>query len=353
MGTPEYMAPEQAAGKPADPRSDIYAVGSIMYEMLVGNPPYDGDNVMEVLHKKANELPRPVRSLRAEVPLAVEALVERAMARSPDNRPQTMRQLADEIRMVAASLIVTRADEADRGRVRDSPLFAGAIDAPMPLAALRLTRRGVATVGSAVLALLGGFVIVRAAMVPRTKGTPVVPAMAVPAPPPAVVVTPPPSLPMPEPEPEPFAMVGPPYDPALVPSPTPVETRVRRAPVTLSAGAARELLRTGQTLLRAQRYNEAAEAFRRLLPLRKERGVALIGLGNIAFQQRSYGDAVTRAKEALRAGGGVEARLLLGDAYFKLEKYDQAKAAYDEVLKLDPANGTARRGLELASRRSN
>jgi serine/threonine protein kinase len=50
MGTPEYMAPEQAAGKPADPRSDIYAVGSIIYEMLTGTAPYDGENVLEVLH---------------------------------------------------------------------------------------------------------------------------------------------------------------------------------------------------------------------------------------------------------------------------------------------------------------
>jgi serine/threonine-protein kinase len=88
MGTPEYMAPEQAAGKPADPRSDIYAVGSIMYEMLTGTPPYDGDNVMEVLHKKANEAPKRIREIRPEVPAAVEALVERAMARSPAIAPE-------------------------------------------------------------------------------------------------------------------------------------------------------------------------------------------------------------------------------------------------------------------------
>ncbi len=60
MGTPEYMAPEQAAGKPADPRSDVYAVGGMLYEMLTGKPPYEGDNFMEILHKKANTMPAPL-----------------------------------------------------------------------------------------------------------------------------------------------------------------------------------------------------------------------------------------------------------------------------------------------------
>src|SRR6185295_16879005 len=104
MGTPEYMAPEQAAGKPADPRSDIYAVGSIMYEMLTGNPPYDGENVMEVLHKKANSAPPPLRKERPDLPDGVIELVERAMARSPSARPQTMGALGAELRALSLSL---------------------------------------------------------------------------------------------------------------------------------------------------------------------------------------------------------------------------------------------------------
>ena len=64
MGTPEYMAPEQAAGKPADPRSDIYAVGGLLYEMLSGKAPYEGSNFMEILHKKANTMPAALSTFR-------------------------------------------------------------------------------------------------------------------------------------------------------------------------------------------------------------------------------------------------------------------------------------------------
>ena len=121
----------------------------------------------------------------------------------------------------------------------------------------------------------------------------------------------------------------------------------------LTPASARELLRSAQTLLKAQRYGEASEAFRRLVAGHRERGMALMGLGNIAFQQRSYAEAVARARVAVKAGAGVDARLLLGDSYFKLERYDEAKKAYDEALRIDPASDTARRGLELASRRLN
>ena len=342
MGTPEYMAPEQAAGKPADPRSDIYAVGSIMYEMLVGVPPYDGDNVMEVLHKKANEAPQPVRALRPDVPADVEALVDRAMARAPDSRPQSMRAFAEEIRAVAMRLAVAAPDgPAESHPRRESPLFAAAIDGPASLAAVRVSRRSVAA-GSALLALLGGFVIVRAAMVRRER-TPSpsteLPRRQPPPEPPLPAVTP---LPSPEP---------PPLPPVEVAAPAPAP-RPARLP-GINPASAREVIRTAQSLLKAQRYDEAAEAFRRVLSVRRERGAALVGLGAIAFQQRKYDEAVSRAKEAARGGGGIEARLLLGDAYFKLEKYDEAKKAYDDALRLDPASDTARRGLELASRRLN
>jgi serine/threonine protein kinase len=90
MGTPEYMAPEQAAGRPADARCDVYAVGAILYEMLTGVPPYQGDNFMEILTKKATVDPVAPIHLRSTIPAPVSALVVASMARNPDDRPATM-----------------------------------------------------------------------------------------------------------------------------------------------------------------------------------------------------------------------------------------------------------------------
>lgn len=97
MGTPEYMAPEQAAGRPADSRCDIYSVGAILYEALTGIVPYEGDNFMEVLTKKATtELPS-AHKLRREVPIELSQLVERSMARDPAERPASMEALEYEL----------------------------------------------------------------------------------------------------------------------------------------------------------------------------------------------------------------------------------------------------------------
>ncbi|MEO6955057.1 MAG: serine/threonine-protein kinase, partial [Polyangia bacterium] len=97
MGTPEYMAPEQAAGKPVDGRVDIYSVGAILYEMLAGEPPHSGTSVMDILAKKATQPPEPLHDRNPSVPEALEHLIMSALERDPAARPQTMSQLEYEL----------------------------------------------------------------------------------------------------------------------------------------------------------------------------------------------------------------------------------------------------------------
>jgi TolB-like protein len=86
VGTPAYMSPEQAGGSGVDARTDIYALGCVLYEMLVGEPPFSGPSAAAVLSRVMTETPRPVRATRPMTPVAIEMAVSRAMARVPADR---------------------------------------------------------------------------------------------------------------------------------------------------------------------------------------------------------------------------------------------------------------------------
>ncbi|HEX5386599.1 MAG TPA: protein kinase [Gemmatimonadales bacterium] len=87
VGTPAYMSPEQASGeRDLDGRTDIYSLGAVLYEMLAGQTPFTGPTAQAVLVQRFTETPRPLHTLRATVPEAVERAVERALARAPADR---------------------------------------------------------------------------------------------------------------------------------------------------------------------------------------------------------------------------------------------------------------------------
>jgi serine/threonine-protein kinase len=96
IGTPWYMAPEQARGRgdQVDRRADIFATGVMLYEMIAGQKPFTGDTPDAVLYQVVHEEPLPLRVLRPEVPLEVEQVVQRAMAKDPFVRFDTMLELA-------------------------------------------------------------------------------------------------------------------------------------------------------------------------------------------------------------------------------------------------------------------
>ena len=107
LGTPQYMSPEQATGdRTIDGRADIYSLGAVLYEMLVGDPPYLGGTAQAIIAKVLMEPPPRVRSGRPAVPDHVEAAIDRSLEKLPADRFSTAREFADAVqgRTAAASL---------------------------------------------------------------------------------------------------------------------------------------------------------------------------------------------------------------------------------------------------------
>jgi serine/threonine-protein kinase len=96
MGTPQYLSPEQALGKPVDHRSDLYATGCLLYELLALRPPFVGETPLSVVYQHVQDEPVPPSQINDRVPPELDGLVLRALAKLPDDRFQT----ADEMRGV-------------------------------------------------------------------------------------------------------------------------------------------------------------------------------------------------------------------------------------------------------------
>jgi eukaryotic-like serine/threonine-protein kinase len=94
-GTPDYMAPEQVQGRRGDQRADVYSMGVMLYEMLTGAPPFPAANLYASMQQKVQHQATPPRQLRPEIPTSLEAVVLRALARDPEDRPASAARFRD------------------------------------------------------------------------------------------------------------------------------------------------------------------------------------------------------------------------------------------------------------------
>src|SRR6266481_6389446 len=98
IGTPDYMAPEQVSGRRGDARTDLYALGTILYEMLTANLPYSGENVYNVMRAKTAEDPQPPSAFRPDLDPHLEEIILRAIERQPRNRYASAAEMLEDLR---------------------------------------------------------------------------------------------------------------------------------------------------------------------------------------------------------------------------------------------------------------
>ena len=113
MGTTNYMSPEQARGQPVDARSDIFSLGVVLYELLTGSRPFEGETTSDVIAAILTKEPYPIRHYSAELPEAIEHVVTKALTKNRDRRYQTTREMQEDLRRVKQRLDLAELEHSE------------------------------------------------------------------------------------------------------------------------------------------------------------------------------------------------------------------------------------------------
>ncbi|MBN1222132.1 MAG: protein kinase [Candidatus Aminicenantes bacterium] len=117
VGTPSYMAPEQVMGTKVDSRADIFSLGVIIYEMLTGKRPFEGDHITTIVYKIMNEEPPSVLKMQKDLPPGLEQVLSKALSKDPNTRYQSCRELAGALRQAAQMEDATISLSLDRNEL--------------------------------------------------------------------------------------------------------------------------------------------------------------------------------------------------------------------------------------------
>ena len=163
-GTPEFMSPEQAQGLAVEHRSDLFSLGTVLYAMCTGRSPFRADTTVAVLRRVCDDVPRPIREINPEIPESLVAIIDRLLAKNPDERLQTSQEVADLLGRHLAYL------QHPTNTPPPGPLGVAG-DKPMVSPQSRPRRRLWAVAGLILLALLAGLSVTEATGVTRMAAT--------------------------------------------------------------------------------------------------------------------------------------------------------------------------------------
>ena len=151
FGTPHYMSPEQCAGSGVDHRTDIYALGVILYEMVTGSVPFDADNLMGILTKHLYEQPKAPREINPNVPVDLETVVQRCMAKDAEQRYQTMAEVVADLDRLDAGIRPEATNAFRTAATTSAALPQQRSKKPLFIGAALLVLLGAGAVGASVL----------------------------------------------------------------------------------------------------------------------------------------------------------------------------------------------------------
>ncbi len=129
VGTAQYLSPEQARGGEVDPRSDLYSLGVVLYELVTGKTPFDGETPVEIAMKHLSNTPEPPSELRGDIPPELDMVVLRALAKNPDDRYQSADEMEADLERVARGARVSAATVDTATQVLRKPAAAATIGA--------------------------------------------------------------------------------------------------------------------------------------------------------------------------------------------------------------------------------
>ena len=181
MGTPHYMSPEQAKGLPVDPRTDLYALGIVLYQMLTGEVPFDADTPWEVIRQQIEGRARPLRRIRGDVPRAVEQVVNRCLEKDPGKRYQSAKEMIQSLERELPNGAYRPPQQASAPPQRTSSKHSAVDPAPKPAASppsrekvadrpRRSQRKAWAWGFASVFAVLAALMIIGGLLSPPSEG---------------------------------------------------------------------------------------------------------------------------------------------------------------------------------------